>query len=308
VSDIFISYRRQDSDAYAGRLYDRLSTRFDKARIFMDIDMELGIDFVNEIKKRVGSCKVLVAVIGRSWLEVKDNEGRRRLDDPNDWVRLEIAAALERDIPVIPALVGGARMPTSSDLPGALSKLTRRQAIEISHAGFHSDVDRLIRGLERFLPSEKKETQTPGTRPGTADAKLQATSTGTEPSKPGPKMEIPEGVYLDPETKLMWTKEDNGQDIDWRKANEYAKQLRLGGYSDWRLPTIEELEKLYDPKVNGKVKIRRPFKLSGWGVWSCTKEGSDSAWGFGFDFGRRSHGHLGVSGSERALCVRGPGE
>ncbi len=188
MSDIFISYRRQDSDAYAGRLYDRLSTRFDKARIFMDIDMDLGIDFVKEIEKRVGSCKVLVAVIGRSWLEVKDKKGRRRLDDPNDWVRLEITAALERDIPVIPALVGGARMPAASDLPGVLSKLTRRQAIEISHAGFHSDVDRLIRGLERILPSEKKKTQTPGTRLTAVqqdDTELCAVKAWPEDGNPG---------------------------------------------------------------------------------------------------------------------------
>ena len=95
-------------------------------------------------------CKVLVAVIGRSWLEVKDGEGRRRLDDPKDWVRLEIVAALERNVPVIPALVGGAKMPLASDLPDPLSKLTRRQAIEITHSGFHSDVDRLIRGLEKI--------------------------------------------------------------------------------------------------------------------------------------------------------------
>jgi hypothetical protein len=142
-------------NAYAGRLYDRLSPRFGKERLFMDIDMKLGVDFVKEIKQRVGSCEALIAVIGRSWLELKDVGCRRRLDDPKDWVRLEIAAALERDIPVIPALVGGAKMPRTSELPDALSKLTRRQAIEISHTGFHSDVDRLIRGLERILPSKK---------------------------------------------------------------------------------------------------------------------------------------------------------
>ncbi len=109
----------------------------------------------------------------------------------------------------------------------------------------------------------------------------------------------------------MWTKEDNGQDIDWHKANEYAKQLRLGGYSDWRLPTIEELEKLYDSKVNGEVKIRKPFKLSGWWVWSSTKEGSDSAWHFNFgEFGdgERVSGSLDGSFDRRALCVRSSGE
>src|SRR5262245_58230814 len=145
MAGIFISYRRQDSDAYAGRLYDRLSTHFGKARIFMDIDMNLGIDFVDEIEQRVASCEVLLAVIGRSWLEVKDDVGQRRLDDPKDWVRLEIAAALKRNIPVIPTLVGGGKMPGKSEVPAVLSNLTRRQAIEISHNRFHIDVDRLIR-------------------------------------------------------------------------------------------------------------------------------------------------------------------
>ena len=82
-----------------------------------------------------------------------------RLDDPKDWVRLEIVAALERNVPVIPALVGGAKMPLASDLPDPLSKLTRRQAIEITHSGFHSDVDRLIRGLEKILPPEAKKSR-----------------------------------------------------------------------------------------------------------------------------------------------------
>jgi TIR domain len=182
LSDIFISYRRQDSDAYAGRLYDRLAARFDKARIFMDIDMDLGIDFANEIEQRVGSCKVLVAVIGRSWMEVKDGEGRRRLDDPNDWVRLEVVAALERNIPVIPALVGGAKMPAASDLPEVLSKLTRRQAIEITHTGFHSDVDRLIRGLEKILPPEEKK-KTPIRRRTAHKPSEGSTQRTGEPSK-----------------------------------------------------------------------------------------------------------------------------
>jgi hypothetical protein len=89
-------------------------------------------------------------------------------------------------------------------------------------------------------------------------------------------MEIPEGVYLDPQTKLTWTKEDSGRDINWHEANQYADGVRLGGYSDWRLPTIEQLEGLYDPKE--KDKIRKPFKLTGWWVWSSTKEGSGTAW------------------------------
>ncbi len=277
TSGIFISYRRQDSDAYAGRLYDRLSTHFGKARIFMDIDMNLGIDFVDEIEERVASCEVLIAVIGRNWLEVKDDGGRRRLDNPKDWVRLEIAAALERNIPVIPALVGDAKMPGSSDLPSVLSNLTRRQAIEISHSRFHPDVDRLIRGLERIV-----------------------SSTGTT-------MEVPEGVYVDPETKLMWTIEDNGEDIDWFEANEYAKQLRLGGYSDWRLPTIEELERLNDPKSGNRFEIRQPFQLTSEKIWSSTRERSRASY---FIFGPYILGDpVPMDRADaRALCVRRSGE
>jgi Protein of unknown function (DUF1566) len=195
-------------------------------------------------------------------------------------------------------------------LPRALSKLTRRQAIEISHTGFHSDVDRLIRGLERILPSEKTKPEQAATRRGTADADSEAIGARpvATPVRTGFTKEVPEGVYLDPKTKLMWTIADNGKDIHWHEANEYAKQLRLGGFSDWRLPTIEELEKLYDLKGSGEYNIRKPFALTGAWVWSSTKEGSDSAWDFNFLFGERHRYLLGPSYNARALCVRGPGE
>jgi hypothetical protein len=107
----------------------------------------------------------------------------------------------------------------------------------------------------------------------------------------------------------MWTMKDNGEDIDWQQANKYAEQLRLGGYSDWQLPTIEELEKLYDPQNSTNHNIRKPFRLTSF-VWSSTKEGSGSAWAFGPPFGGgirlpfpmvNSRGH-------RALCVRRSGE
>src|SRR5882724_5887907 len=104
----------------------------------MDIDtIEPGLDFVEVIEQAVSSCDVLVALIGRQWLTITDNSGRRRLYNPEDFVRLEIAAALARNIRVIPALVQGARMPHSTDLPDVLKMLARRNAHEISDRRFH---------------------------------------------------------------------------------------------------------------------------------------------------------------------------
>lgn len=150
-SNIFINYRREDSAGHAGRLFDRLSGRFPE-RVFMDIDtIEPGIDFVDTIQQAVGCCEVLIVVIGREWLFLTDTTGRRRLDNPSDFVRLEIASALERNIRVIPVLVEGAAMPRPEDLPPELAKLTRRNAIELSDARWAFDVDRLIQTIEGVL-------------------------------------------------------------------------------------------------------------------------------------------------------------
>ena len=128
----FISYRREDSIAYAGRLYDRLTAQFGTDRVFMDVDkLDFGVDFVDAIQQTVASCDVLLAVIGKQWLEARDEGGRRRLDTPEDFVRIEIASALERGVRVSPVLVGGARMPGSVDLPESLTKLARRNALDM---------------------------------------------------------------------------------------------------------------------------------------------------------------------------------
>jgi hypothetical protein len=116
--NIFISYRRDDSSASAGRLYDRLSAHFPKNQIFIDVDnLDPGVDFVDTIEQSVGSCDVLIAVIGNRWLISSEADGGRRLDNPDDFVRLEIATALKRNIRVIPVLVDGASMPPPRDLP-----------------------------------------------------------------------------------------------------------------------------------------------------------------------------------------------
>ena len=149
---IFISYRRDDSSASAGRLSDRLSNHFPSNQIFMDVDsIDLGEDFVKTIEETVGSCDVLIAVIGKGWLTSCDQEGKRRLDNPDDFVRIEIATALKRDIRVIPVLVDGASMPRICDLPDDLKALVRRNALQLSHDRFRTDSERLASAVERTL-------------------------------------------------------------------------------------------------------------------------------------------------------------
>ena len=152
MARIFISYRREDSGAAAGRLHDRLRDHYGRDNVFMDVDsIEPGLDFVEAIERTVGSCDILIALIGRHWLTVTDAEGRRRLDDPGDFVRHEVVTALKRNVRVIPALIQGTRMPRAEELPEALTPLTRRHALDLSDAHFHRDVDGLIEVLDRAL-------------------------------------------------------------------------------------------------------------------------------------------------------------
>lgn len=155
-SGIFICYRREDSGGHAGRLYDRLVAHFGDEQIFMDLDrIEPGEDFVQVIEKAVGSCEILLAVVGRGWLTNRDETGRR-LDNPGDFVRVEIVAAFARDVRVIPVLVQDARMPRAQDLPEALRPLSRLQAFDLSDQRWRQDVDRLVATLERILARQRE--------------------------------------------------------------------------------------------------------------------------------------------------------
>jgi hypothetical protein len=151
----FISYRRDDSDTDADFLSERLARHFGKQQIFVDKDaIPIGKDFIETVEAAVASCDALLAVIGKQWLVASDGL-ERRLDDPNDIVRFEIASALCRDILVIPVLVRGARMPRPEELPGDLKNLTRRHAFEISRAHRREDVERLIVEIEKALAGQR---------------------------------------------------------------------------------------------------------------------------------------------------------
>jgi hypothetical protein len=153
---VFLSYRRDDTAGYAGRLFDRLHARF-RNRIFMDVvGLEPGADFAEEIDQAVGSCQVLIALIGKQWLTIQDVSGRRRLDRSDDFVRLEIATALRRNIRVIPVLIGDAALPNAESLPRDLARLCRRQALRVTDTNFDYDVERLVRVVRRELGGSRQ--------------------------------------------------------------------------------------------------------------------------------------------------------
>lgn len=150
---IFISYRRSDSADIAGRIYDRLIDSFGKNPIFKDVDsIPLGFDFKEYLDKKVSECNALLAIIGDRWVDAVDSTGKKRLEDPADFVRIEIESALERGIPVIPLLVRGAQMPTEQHLPPGLRKLVYRNGIPVRpDPDFHNDMNRLIAALEKYI-------------------------------------------------------------------------------------------------------------------------------------------------------------
>jgi hypothetical protein len=146
---VFLSYRREDSAAYAGRIEERLRRALGRNQLFMDVDnIPLGVNFARLLQDEVARCDVLLAVIGRSWLSARGDDGKRRLDNSDDFVRTEIAAALRRNIPVIPVLVDGAALPKADDLPEGLKDLAVCNALDLRHASFGGDINTLIRGLK----------------------------------------------------------------------------------------------------------------------------------------------------------------
>lgn len=158
---IFLSYRREDSAGYAGRIESDLSKAFGHASVFRDIeDIKPGVNFAMEIEQKLADCDVLIALIGPRWLTSMDSSGARRLEHPDDFVRIEIATALQRNTRVVPVLIQKVDMPATDALPEPLKSLALRQAVEVSDARWDYDVGQLIAALggsgpkssRRFLP------------------------------------------------------------------------------------------------------------------------------------------------------------
>lgn len=158
TGNIFINYRRDESGHVAGRLHDSLVPTFGRNKLFMDVDnIPVGRDFDEYLKSQVAACDAMLAIIGPNWLAAQDETGRRRLDNPDDFIVIEIGTALTRNIPVVPVLVDGARMPRSSELPDSLKLLARRQAIQVRHTNFSSDAEALVKRLREALGYDSPE-------------------------------------------------------------------------------------------------------------------------------------------------------
>src|SRR5262245_14702998 len=145
---IFINYRREDSIGAAGRLHDHLAQVFGANNLFVDV---VGADLKARVNNQVAACRVFLAVISPNWLGAKDEAGQRRLHNSDDFIAIEIAAAIARKIPVVPVLVDGAHMPRASELPKLLKPLARSQAIEVHQNYFDEDVETLVETVRELL-------------------------------------------------------------------------------------------------------------------------------------------------------------
>ena len=157
---IFINYRRGDDPQAAGRLFDRLQDVFEPEQLFLDVDnIAPGLDFMRVLDERVAECDVVLAVIGKGWIDARDAAGARRLDDPDDFVRIEITSALNQGKRVIPVLIGDTPMPHPEQLPEALRPLARRNAVRLTHERFRADTQGLVKALEHALAEIEEARQ-----------------------------------------------------------------------------------------------------------------------------------------------------
>jgi TonB family protein len=244
LGGIFVSYRRSDSQGEAGRLFDDLVKHFGEDTVFMDVAaIEAGRDFRKAIEEGVTKCGVLLVMIGPEWLDAKDEHGRRRLQDPSDFVLIETGSALKRDIPVVPVLVRGAKMPSPEQLPEELKELAYRNCIELTHARWKSDIHLLVEALRRSLPV----TPSPGTnvRSSGASASSRQGPRQEEMALPS-KLEDERSSRIDPAALQRVTRElalriGPVADIVVRRAASQCNSLE-----ELRLKVAEEIDSKED--------------------------------------------------------------
>ena len=231
MSTIVISYRRQDSAARAGRLYDQLAQAIGAERVFMDIDsIDPGADFVETIRNAIRAAKIVLAVIGRDWLNARDPRGNRRIDDSMDVVRLEIATALQAGVRVVPVLVDDAVMPPERELPADLARLARCHAVVLRDVRWRADTQDLLNALNKLLTAGE-----PGVLKNRWKTPLFKPITGL----------VPETLHSKPERKIVTPIELKGV---WNRYRLMSIDWRLH-----RLRLIDPLEELDDGLCDGRL-------------------------------------------------------
>ncbi len=237
---ISLSYRREDSASAAGRIFDRLCAYFGNDAVFMDIDtIPFGEDFREHIDTAVSQCEVVVAVVGRKW--AGKSKTRRRIDDPRDFVRIELESALARNLPVIPILIDHAKMPGEADLPSSHSRLAFRNAVEVDQGrDFHPHVDRLIRGIEFHF---QKLVSLPAKQTGEATIR----STEPEPTASSPVNKLTNSLGL------TLVRIEPGEFLMGTTKNQVDQLIRL--FPDSNRGSFD------DEQPKHPVKISQPFFL-----------------------------------------------
>jgi hypothetical protein len=269
---IFISYRPDDASSAARRLYDRLSAHCAQNQIFMDADTDPGSDFVEAIEKNAGTCDVLIAVIGKRWLSAADEAGKRRLDNPEDFVRTEIGTALERGIRVIPVLVDGALMPRSDELPDELKPLARRRAISVNSGRFgDDDSEPLIGAVTRALKTARTQEQRQREEQERVDAErrerdeterleLARRQRVSAPTKAEPPRPIPVRFPTRWSQRALETAE---ADPPAAEAHPVAERLPATRKKSWRSPVMIGIgAAVFLLSLTLLFKARRPLSVS----------------------------------------------
>ena len=203
---IFINYRKDDSNWNALALYNELQKYFSKDQIFKDFNaIAPGDDFVDSINSALHSCDVLLVLIGKTWLDIKGEDGTRRLDDPTDFVRLEIAKALERNIKVVPVMLDRTPMPKTHELPENMQALSRRQFIEVDPTRFEDDINNLAEAIHRILKEKGRDIPDPP-KPAPAPNPTPTPAPNPQPyiPKPQPVANVGGTMPPKPDNNLIW--------------------------------------------------------------------------------------------------------
>ena len=293
---IFINYRRADSGGWARSLHDNVDERLGRGRAFRDVALEAGVDYHEHVESLLDRCDVLLAVIGKRWMTITDDEGNRRLDDPDDLVRREIARALQRpDVQVIPVLVDGAHMPSERQLPPDLKPLCRRQAYELTDSRWEYDVESLSRRLSDLL-DEKPPRAWSKARPGRIASSaallvlgaflllaLKPLLDGSAPVKAAElrnatlDRDISFGQYLD---RKHMSRESYTAPLLARQGALVTFDFRIEGYKDKRLPLRWQL---FDAQTGDQTKQGSDVSIiptadidqASWDFWVPVPRGDD---------------------------------